>query len=47
MRSITLEKDKGQELKVKFENEDLETNKPKGITKNETQKLIDKYQFTL
>ncbi|CAK84519.1 unnamed protein product (macronuclear) [Paramecium tetraurelia] len=49
MRSITLEKDKGQELKVKFENEDLETNKPnsKCITKNETQKLIDKYQFTL
>ncbi|CAD8101867.1 unnamed protein product [Paramecium sonneborni] len=49
MRSITLEKDKGQEQKVKFENEDLETNKPnsKGICKNDTQKLIDKYQFTL
>ncbi|CAD8184754.1 unnamed protein product [Paramecium octaurelia] len=51
MRSITLEKDKGQEQKVKFENEteDLENNKPnpKGIAKNDTQKLIDKYQFTL
>ncbi|CAD8099900.1 unnamed protein product [Paramecium primaurelia] len=49
MRSITLEKDKGLEQKVKFENEDLETNKPnsKGITKNDNQKLIDKYQFTL
>ncbi|CAD8199546.1 unnamed protein product [Paramecium pentaurelia] len=49
MRSITLEKDKGLEQKVKFENEDLDTNKPnsKVITKNDNQKLIDKYQFTL
>ncbi|CAD8104154.1 unnamed protein product [Paramecium sonneborni] len=49
IRSITLEKDKGQDLKGKQENleQDQNQNNSKSIMKTDTQKLIDKYQFTL
>ncbi|CAD8188478.1 unnamed protein product [Paramecium octaurelia] len=48
MRSITLEKDKGQDPKGKQDKEEDDQNKNiKSMTKTDTQKLIDKYQFTL